>query len=313
MQAKEAKNLLLRSLLFVPGHVDRYFQSALRSKADALVLDLEDSVPPKKKDAARDSLPDKLSAAAEAGFPVFVRINDAESGRLEGDVSMSIRRELTGLVLPKVREARDVRYLNASMEHVECTSGFPEEPFCVFPLVESCEAVMVTGGLVLSSHRVAGLVFGHEDFLADLQAPRTLDERALFVPRALVAMSSRAVKGLAIDTPYLDLTNLEGLYRRARQSYEIGFSGMLVLHPRQIGVANHAFSPTQEEVAEAREIVEGAGRADPDRSISFEDGRFVAPPTLIRARQTVELYKKILKREGRDIETMPNWPYEEGE
>jgi len=298
MKASDAKRLLMRSLLFVPGHMDRFFESALRSDADALVLDLEDSVPERLKDAARDRIIEMLERAGDR-FSVFVRVNSAESGRMEGDIHAIVHEKLAGVVLSKARGPRDVRYLGACLTEREGVCGLSEQPCCILPLVENCMAVMAVDGLVSGLERVVGLVFGHEDFLADLQAPGTKDERDLFVPRALVAIAARAVGGVAIDTPYLQLDDVDGCEQRARKSRELGFSGMLVLHPRQVEVANRAFSPTLEEVAEARKALEQAGQADSNQSISFKDGRFTAPPVLLRARWMVELYRRIMAKVGK--------------
>ena len=299
-QPYRVADLLLRSMLFVPAHVERYFQSALRSEADTLVLDLEDSVPQPNKVSARETIKDKLGRI-EGRYPTFVRVNSAESGLLEEDLRAIVAHGLMGIILPKVRRPEDVRSVENLLSELEAEAGLPESTCRILPLIETCRAALQVLAIAEASPRVIGLVFGHEDFLLDFQAPhRDEDELNLLVPRMQIAMAARAIGGHPIDTPYLRIKDTEGCARRVAMSRQLGFEGMLVLHPVQIEIANAGYAPSQAEVQEARNILAQAEEAmRAQRSIAFSGGRFTAPPILKQAGLVLEADRRIRARHGR--------------
>lgn len=287
------KELLLRSLLFVPGHVERFFESALRSDADSLVVDLEDSVPESEKDLARDCASARLSKV-NGRFPMFVRPNAAETGRLELDTRAVMHQALTGIILPKVRNAQDIRDYDALLSEAEASHHLPQGHCKLLPLIESCCAVLNVQEIAGASPRNIGLVFGHEDFLLDLDAAHADDESNLLVPRLQIAMAARAIGGHPIDTPFLNIKDVEGCRGRVKRSRAAGFSGMLVLHPIQVQVANEGYAPLPEEVMEARNVIDQVNASISNgRSIAFCDGRFTAPPIRKQAERILERHRQI--------------------
>jgi citrate lyase subunit beta / citryl-CoA lyase len=294
--ANKKNDMLLRSLLFVPGHVDRFFESALCSDADALVLDLEDSVPMDQKDFARECAGEKLGRIG-GRYPAFARVNPAETGRLEGDTRAVVHEALTGIIFPKVRTAEDVREYGAFLSEVERSCGLPDGHCGIFPLIETCAAVLNVGEIVAASPRNMGLVFGHEDFLLDLQAVHAANESNLLVPRMRIAMAARSIGGHPIDTPYLQIKDVDGCRRRVDHSRELGFSGMLVLHPLQVAVANEGYAPSEEQVKEAKRILDQVNESmKAGRSIAFSDGRFTAPPIMKQAESVLALHRKVIAK-----------------
>lgn len=284
-------NSMLRSYLFVPGHVEKFFLSALKSEADVFVFDLEDSVPPDQKDHAREVVAKRLRSI-QKDRPVLVRLNADETGRLQDDVRAVLCASLDGVILPKVKTADDIIRFDAFLTSLEEAGGLMPGHCRLFPLIETCAAVMNVDRIAAASDRNAGLVFGHEDFLLDLRANHSKNELNLLVPRMRISMAARMCNLHAVDTPYLDIKNVEGCRDRIVGSRELGFSGMLVLHPVQIKAVNDGYAPTPEEVAEARRIIEQVENSSKEgRSIAFQNGRFTAPPILKQAKQILEQHE----------------------
>lgn len=286
-------HLVLRSLLFVPGHIDRFFESALKSDADAIVIDLEDSVPEMSKDDARLLVTTRLDAIP-AGRPVFVRINGKTTGRMKLDVRACIHNRLTGLIVPKVSSAEDILSIDRYLSELEAEAELLIGRVKMFPLIETCGAVLQALDIVKASKRNLGLVFGHEDFLLDLQGTHTTDDLNLLMPRMMVVMAARTIGGHPIDTPYLNIKDMAGFREKVLTSRALGFSGTLILHPTQIETANTGYAPSTEEICEARKIIaQVEASMKESRSIAYSDGRFTAPPILKQAKQTLELHNKI--------------------
>jgi citrate lyase subunit beta / citryl-CoA lyase len=289
--------LLLRSMMFVPGHNRRLLESAARSDADALILDLEDSVrPDDQKQAARDTIRAVLGEGLLAGRTVFARVNDRESGHLLRDVLALTVEGITGFVYPKSRSGQDVYFFDKLLETVEAERGIPLGTFAVVPLIETTEAVLQALDICRASPRVVAIAFGCEDFVADLGGVHDEAGHSLYTARALIALAAKAAGVQAIDTVHIDVHDLAGLERNLRLARELGFDGMLVLHPKEIEVAHRWLSPSPEEVAGAREMVRLCQEAEKqNRGVAILDGRFIGPPMLLAARRTLARHELIAR------------------
>jgi citrate lyase subunit beta / citryl-CoA lyase len=297
---KEHPELLLRSLLFVPGHVDRFFESAIKSSADVLVFDLEDSVPIEKKDEARKNLQNKFSLC-KINFPIFVRTNEMASTFFEKDVVAMTLPQTNGFVLPKIKSPDDIIFFDNFLSRIETEKNLPIGTFAILPLIETTEAVLRVLDIAKSSKRILALIFGHEDFLLDLHAIHSTNFTNLLVPRMMISMAARATGCFAIDTPFLQIKDQEGCAKNICKSRELGFSGMLVLHPSQIEIANNGYIPSQQEIKEAKQILSLNNKAQKKgRSITFSEGRFIAPPLLKQAQCTLKTFETIKSRKIND-------------
>lgn len=289
----KSRQALLRSMLFVPAHVEKFFVSAIKSSADALVLDLEDAVPADQKEQAREILKNEIRTA-KFNCPLFVRVNAQETGLMEKDLEATALSAVDGFMVPKVRAEDDLKYFADILSKFEQKNNLPAGKFAMLPLIETTEAVLNALDLAKTSERNIGLVFGQEDFLADLQANHCADQSNLLAPRAIVAMAARAAGCQPIDGPYLQINNPEGCAEHTRQSRTLGFSGRLVLHPSQIEIANKEYSPTRQEIEHARQIVDLSEQAKASgRSIVFVNGKFIAPPVLKQAERILKIFKMI--------------------
>jgi citrate lyase subunit beta/citryl-CoA lyase len=252
----------LRSLLFVPADDARKLGKAIDSGADALILDLEDSVAPSRKGAARSSALAFLSEhRAEAERPrVFVRINALESPLSEGDLDAIMTAAPDGIVLPKAVGGGDVALLASRIAVREALHGWPDGAIHIVAIAtESAAALFALHTYGDASARLAGLAWGAEDLSADIGASATRADGDWTEPfrlaRQLCLFGAAAAGVAAIDTVFIDFRDLRGLKRECEAAARDGFSGKLAIHPGQIAVINDAFTPAPEAVARAERVV----------------------------------------------------------
>lgn len=284
--------MLLRSMFFVPAHIEKFFDKAIKSEADALIFDLEDGVPIHKKEYAREFLRSKL-LSVKLSYPVFIRLNAKETGLLTKDARAMALSAVHGFVVPKVKNANDIINFDKLLLKLEKENRLRKGKFVIFPLIENAESVLNVLAIAKASKRILGLIFGHEDFLLDLQGVHAKNNDNLLTPRSLLVMAARATGCYPIDTPYLDIKNLKGCARHIRKSRELGFDGMLVLHPEQIKIANRGYVPSSEEIANAEKIIRIDKESQKNnRNITFFKGQFVAPPILKQAKLVLNRARK---------------------
>jgi len=267
-----------RSYLYVPGSDPRRIEKALSSEADAVVLDLEDAVAPDRKEEARENVAGVLARANRK--PVFVRVNAPGSALCGRDVEAVARPGLAGVRLPKTESAEEVRRVAERLEELGCEAG-------VQCLIESALGLEMAFELARSHPRVTGLSLGEADLAADLGAS---GEEGLLYARSRVVAASRAA-GLQrpVQSVYTNVRDLDGLRRSTEAGKRLGFFGRSAIHPAQLPVINEVFTPTEEEVAEARELLsrmEGAA-ASGSGAFVLEDGRFVDEAVVRAARFTL--------------------------
>lgn len=293
---------VLRTMLFLPGHVDKMVHKAATSNADCVVLDLEDAVPHDQKETARQKIRLFLEQGLFKNKTVFVRINPIESGLTLRDLEGVACEELHGFVYPMAYTADDVKNFDAQLRLMESNLNLPRGHFSLIVLIETPLAVLNAYEIAKASTRVVGLLFGCEDYMAEMQARYSELDMSLHTPRAIVAMASRAAGVEPIDTPYVRVHDLEGLREFANRARDVGMAGMLVMTPRQIDVASEVYSPTGKELEDSQEIVEAAKKAHEEgRSIVVVKERFVSPPTLKQAHKVLARTEAIQKIESLSV------------
>jgi citrate lyase subunit beta / citryl-CoA lyase len=269
----------LRSLLFVPGDRPERMQKALGLGADALILDLEDSVAPANKPAARAAITDFLRVA-DRSCRLFVRINPLDSGHLDDDLSVLAGRP-DGLMLPKAEGAASVRSLVDRVD-VPILPIATETPAALFRLGEYADV----------ADHLAGLTWGAEDLPAAIGAAASRDESGAYLPpyqvaRSLTLFAAAAAGVPPIETVYPNIKDEAGLRRIAEAAARDGFTGMMAIHPAQVPVINAAFTPSPEAVAHARAVV-AAFDAAPGAGALQLDGKMIDAPHLKQARRILE-------------------------
>lgn len=289
----------LRSAIFVPGYMRKFLDKAVAFRADAVLLDLEDSVPDVYKEDARRYVREYLDAGAFRQ-KTYIRVNDHDSGSLNSDLDATIHENTQGFMFTKVRDERDISYFDRLLTQYEHDGGFERGKFKMFPLVETGSAVLRAYQIATASPRVVALAFGGEDYLTDLDGLHKEHGASLIVPRSLIVIAARSAHIEVVDTPYLDIRNQEGFRREVELARELGFSGQLLLHPDQIAIANEVFSPSAEELAEARRIIQAIEESSREGlGVTLLDGKLVGPPMRKRAYQVLEKVSLIEAAEAR--------------
>jgi len=269
----------LRSLLFVPGDRPDRMIKAIGSGADALILDLEDSVALERKAEARDAVVEFLHG--ERPIPVMVRINAVGSPYANDDLVALREAHADAIMLPKAEGA-------ASIHALSSWTGLPILPIAT----ETPAAIFVLGSYAEVRDRLLGLTWGAEDLPAAIGATAAREADGRYTPpietvRALALFAAHAAGIPAIETVYPDFRDLDGLEAYAARGARDGFSGMMAIHPDQVPVINRVFTPTQAEIVAARAIVD-AFAANPHSGVLAVDGKMVDAPHLIQARRIVD-------------------------
>lgn len=283
-----------RTLLFTAGHNLKYLEKAFSTDADVVVFDLEDAVPASRKEEARETIVKVLDSEWIDKRPLFVRINPMETGDTLKDLDVVADERLFGFVYPKAYNSKDVEVFDAQLTMKEKNLGIENGHFKIIVLLETPESVLNAHEIALASERVVGLLFGSEDFLAEIEGEHGHEGRSIQTPRHMISMAARAAGIVPIDTPYVNIGDEEGLKRHIRQAKELGFEGMLVMTPKEIELVKNSYTPSIDEVAKAKEIIHLADETNKaDRGISVKKGLFISPPTVSRAKKLLQRMDKI--------------------
>ncbi|MDJ0813892.1 MAG: CoA ester lyase [Woeseiaceae bacterium] len=283
-----------RSYLFVPGDSERKLKKSADVGADALILDLEDSVTPDAKPAARELCREFLADRRTA----WVRINPLSSDAAAADLQAIMPAAPAGIVLPKAAGAEDLRRLANLLQEHEQAHGLEPGQTAILPIcTETPGAIFTLGEYAGVTDRLAGMTWGAEDLAAAVGAAANRDEDGAWLPpyetaRSLCLFAAHAAEVPAIDTVFTDFRDEEGLATYAAAARRDGFSGMLAIHPAQVDVINRAFVPTTAELDRARRIVE-LFAANPDAGTLGMDGEMIDRPHLVQAQRILQLAKRL--------------------
>lgn len=271
----------LATLLFVPADRPAMLAKAQARGADAVLVDLEDAIPPDGKEAARLSLRAALADGALAGpGAVCVRVNAVGEGVVE-DLEALAGRAVDAVVLPKAVGAYGVREVRGLVDRL-LDGGAAT---ALISQVESTAGILRLGELS-AAPEIDALAFGGEDFCVDLGVARSEESLELQLPRGLVALHARAAGLPAIDTVWTAIDDADGLLREARIARQLGFSGKLLIHPAQVEPVRGVFAPSAEQVAWAERVqaaVVAVGAGGEGAGVHVVDGKMVDAPVLAQA------------------------------
>lgn len=290
LRVNDAKTLMTRSFLFVPADNERKLQKAGSVGADALILDLEDSVAADAKAAARELAREYLKGKDD----VWVRINPLDTDDAQADLASVMPSAPTGIMLPKPRSAASAVELDGILSDLEASHGIDSGSTRILPLcTEHPEALFTLNSYVGATSRLAGLSWGAEDLSAAVGATTNRDENGNWLPtyemaRSFCLLAAAASQVAAFDTVFTDFKDSQGLRRYASNARRDGFSGMLAIHPAQVETINAAFNPTAEELEHAVRIVE-LFEANPGAGTIAMDGKMIDRPHLVQAKRLLEL------------------------
>lgn len=284
-----------RSMLFVPADSEKKLAHARTTSADALILDLEDSVDAARKDRARALAAEFVRD--EHARPIFVRINALDAPEARADLDAILPARPDGLIVPKVRAADDVARLSVLLDALEPRAGIRVGATAIVPIAtETPAAVFALGRYAGVSRRLAYLTWGAEDLSAALGAETAVDADGEWLPpyqlvRTLCLLAAANAGVPAIDTVHTDLVDETRLMRQALAAKRDGFVGKLAVHPAQVDLLNEVFTPSGEEIERARRIV-AAFESMPGTGTVSIDGRMLDHPHLVRARRLLTLAER---------------------
>ena len=285
----------LRSMLFVPADSERKLAKSLGTAADALILDLEDSVAEARKPIARGMAAEFITAEAAAlSARLYVRINPLDTAMAMADLAAVVVPGLAGIMLPKTRRGADIIRLGHGLDALEARAGLAPGSVRIVPVAtETAEAMLTAQTFTAPMPRLAGVTWGAEDLSAAIGAVSHHEEDGSWSPLYLLANSLCLCMATAagvppIDTVHVDFRDSTGLAAACRASRRRGFRGRIAIHPAQVPIINEAYSPSEAELAHARRIVD-AFAAQPDAGTLSIDGVMVDRPHLTQARRTLGL------------------------
>ncbi|TNE74746.1 CoA ester lyase [bacterium] len=283
-----SEHYLLRSMFFVPGHVEKYLIKASQLNADALILDVEDAVPLHQKDDARMYIKKALHEGLFKGKQIIIRINELDEGMLLKDLDAVLHKDVLGIMPAKTYSKQDMAFFDEVLKQYEYKLGLEVGHFKLLPLIETLLSFENINDIANSTDRLIALAFGGEDYLKELGGKHGENDHTFDYPRTKIAIAAKAAGLQAIDTPYLDVHDIDGFEMREQKSKDLGFEGCLLIHPKQIELANNCFSPSDEEFAKASKIFESVKYAEEKGlSVALMDGVLIGPPMKKNAFKTL--------------------------
>ncbi len=290
--------LTARSLLFVPGDSDKKFEKAKNSAADLLLIDLEDAVAESAKPDARIMVHDNLKAFTGSNRP-WVRINPIDTPHALPDLAAIVRARPGGIMLPKVRDRRDVERLDAYLSALEVQAGVPEGEIRVIIVATETPEGLFSIGDYKGAPRLAAMTWGAEDIATAMGALNNRDDNGVYCHeyqwiRSLCIAGASAAGVTPIETVHTNFRDVEGLKAVAAMARRSGFRGMMAIHPDQAEPINAAFTPSEAEVEKAQRIVD-LFAANPGKGTIGLDGEMLDAPHWKRAQATLALMASLKK------------------
>jgi citrate lyase subunit beta / citryl-CoA lyase len=294
---------MIRSFLFAPANVPRRVEKALTLEADAVILDLEDSVAPSDKAASRKPVIDAL-AKPRRGL-LYVRVNAPATPYCFRDLVETVRKGIDGVVVPKIESAADLHAIDWLLANLEREQGMAEGALDLMPQIETAAGVQRVDRILQARSlrpyaapwRVKRVCFGAGDYANDLGLTPTLEERELEDARARLVLASRAAGVEApIDSPWFHFKEAEAFRRALERSRRSGFQGRCCVHPDQIAPVNAAYMPSTEEIAAAERIVQAFREAEGRGAAAIQvDGQMIDYPIVHRAQALLDAIGKARK------------------
>jgi citrate lyase subunit beta / citryl-CoA lyase len=281
---------LRRSFLYVPGSEERKLAKAQTLGADAVILDLEDSVAPERKAEARDRICGLLRTGPDPAVEWLIRLNALTNPHFAADLACAIAAEPDGLVIPKVDDPSALREVDERLGAAERAAGQPAGSLKLFAMIESARAVLNAYAIAGAAPRLQGLILGHVDLLRDLGlTPGPAGQGTVHHARCQLILAARAARVEAVDAIYLNIQDHDGLRDESLQAARLGFVGKQVIHPGQISIVHAAFTPSAERVQRAERILEVWQKAQTEgKGVVALDGELLEPPVIAMEQLVLE-------------------------
>ena len=278
----------VRNPIFVPGNRRSMLEKATGFATDAVVADLEDSVPMAEKPAARDLVADMIPALAKSGQRVIVRVNSLDTGLAEDDITAVVQPDVFAISVGKITSPDDISEYSRLLDAAEAKAGLPAGQTLLIPWIETAAAVLHAYDIAQASDRVAAITFGAEDYTRDVGIRRTTSGEEVQFPRSLVALAAHAAGVTPLDTPYVNFRDSTGLESDIAEAARLGYKGKFAIHPAQLEPIRRLFGPQPDEIEYARRVMAAWDAASADGRGSLDlDGAMVDVPVVERARNTL--------------------------
>ena len=284
-----------RSLLYVPAHVEKFVGSAHTRGSDAIILDLEDAVPPAEKARARGLVASAAKRVGQGGADVLVRINGPELA--DDDIDAAVGPAVAALYLPKVESADEVRRLSARIAAAEARAGGPVGRTRLVALIESAKGWLNMGQIAAADARLVALSLGSEDFCADVGMEPSEDTLMLPKQQLIITAASAGLMAFGVVGVNTNFKDEAAYLAMAKRSRGFGYSGSSAIHPSQVPLLNAAFSPDPAEIAHAERVIAAAEAAEREgRGAVALDGKMIDAPIVARAQGLLARHRAILAR-----------------
>ncbi len=276
-----------RALLFMPGDDRHKIEKGAALGVDSIIMDMEDGVALSAKAAARETIGAALRQIDFGKSERLVRVNPVGSVFHQDDLASTIDGHPDGYLLPKVESRAAIRYLDDWLTAAERERGWSEMSITLLAIVETALGVVNLREIAASSPRLAGLIFGAEDLAGDMGAVRTPDGWEGFYARSAVVLHAKAFGLQAIDTPYVHLGDEDGLIAETEQALYMGYTGKLAIHPKQVAPIQRTFTPGEDEIRRAQELIAAHAAHQAAGTGVFQlEGKMIDMP-MIRAAEAV--------------------------
>ncbi len=296
------ENYLMRSLMYVPAHNQKLLDSATSRDVDVLLLDLEDSVPVFDKQQARDNIKEFVKRDDLNGKLIFPRVNDRESGELLKDLTQLTIEGVNGFLYPKSTKGEDIYFVGKLLETIEYEKHIPVGTFKLMALIETAGAIVNIKEICEACpNRLVAVVFGCEDYVTNTQGKHDDAGKSIFYARNAIVNAARFAGIAPIDTVHIKVHDLEDLEKEVILGKELGFEGMSVLNPKELPIIHKYYTPTDEEVEWAKEMVELAEEAVREgKGVAVKNNKFIGPPMVKMAKNILAKHDKICMKSTKE-------------
>ncbi len=278
-----------RALLYMPGDDWHKIQKATTLGVDSICMDMEDGVALNRKAEARQTIAQALRTLDFGASERLARINAIGSGFEQDDLTAVLPARPDGIVIPKVHEAEQIRWVSGVIQQYEEEFGWPVGSIYLLVVIESARGIIQLPAIASADPRLQALIFGAEDFAGDIGATRTTEGWEVFYARSAVVTHAAAHNLQAIDMVYIDFKDVAGLRREAEQGARMGFAGKQIIHPNQVAPVQEAFTPSDEAISYALRVQKAfEEHQQAGRGAFALDGKMIDAPILRAAQRVLE-------------------------
>lgn len=278
-----------RALLYMPGDDLRKIRKGTTLGVDCICMDMEDGVAANRKEAARATIVEALASLDFGRAERLARINAIGSGLETGDLQVVLPARPDGIVVPKVEDAEQVRWVSEQIAAAERSGGWTQGDIGLIVVVETARGILNLPRIAAADPRLQAIIFGAEDLAGDIGATRTREGWEVFYARSAVVTSAAAFDRQAIDMVFVDFNDAEGLRQESLQGARMGFSGKQIIHPNQVEPAQEAFTPAPEAIAHAQRLVAAFEQHQATGQGAFAlDGKMVDAPVVKAAQRVLD-------------------------